>query len=232
MKKVKNPGLINQYIEKYQLKNILGEGLLSELELFKYEKGEKVCNNGDYLTYLFFLVRGKLKIFTTLENGRSILLRFYNPLNIIGDMEVFTDYRVRFNVEALNEVYLIGLPFKIINHDQFDNPDFLRFLIKQLSYKLYTNSITNTINILYPVETRFANYLISIFKDENNSFSVEEIRTDKLTEIADLLGTSYRHLNRVISNLMNEEIITRKKGTLVIKDLDKLKSLASGNLYE
>lgn len=39
MEKEKNAELIKGFIEKYQLKSILSEELISELELFKYEKG-------------------------------------------------------------------------------------------------------------------------------------------------------------------------------------------------
>jgi CRP-like cAMP-binding protein len=58
------------------------------------------------------------------------------------------------------------------------------------------------------------------------------MKTPKLTELADLLGTSYRHLNRVIKKLSLESIIERKKGVFYIKDIQKLKELAIGNIYE
>lgn len=60
----------------------------------------------------------------------------------------------------------------------------------------------------------------------------DELRTSKLTEVAELLGTSYRHLNRVIRRLCFERIIERNKGALFIKDREKIKELASGNIYE
>ncbi|WP_249599343.1 helix-turn-helix domain-containing protein, partial [Peribacillus frigoritolerans] len=53
-----------------------------------------------------------------------------------------------------------------------------------------------------------------------------------LMEIADLIGTSYRHLNRVIHKFCGEGIIQRKKGVINIKDLSRLRERAEGNIYE
>ena len=62
--------------------------------------------------------------------------------------------------------------------------------------------------------------------------SSEELQTSELTEIAELLGTSYRHVNRVIRDLVAAGIIERKKGAPLIRDRDKIMQLASGNIYE
>ncbi len=60
----------------------------------------------------------------------------------------------------------------------------------------------------------------------------KEMRTSYLTEVAALLGTSYRHLNRVVHRLSSEGTIYRKNGSLYIKDLQRLRERANGNIYE
>jgi len=232
MESISNKDLIYSFSDRFKLKLIVNDETLDKMKLYKFNKGECICSNGDKLDHLYFLVKGKLKIYTTLENGRSILLRFYKPLSIVGDIELLTSYKVKFNVESLGESYLLALSFDDIKKYTYNDPEFLRFVIKHLSHKLYTNSNSNIINILYPVENRLASYLLSISLDENNFFHTEEIKTSNLTEIAELLGTSYRHINRVINKFVVEDIIIRDKGLLVIKDIDKLKELSCGNFYE
>ncbi|WKL04319.1 helix-turn-helix domain-containing protein [Paenibacillus amylolyticus] len=84
--------------------------------------------------------------------------------------------------------------------------------------------------MLYPVESRFASYLLSTMgQDESSS---EEIQTSKLTELADMLGTSYRHLNRVVQDLCNRNIIHKVQRKLVICDLEQLRVIVGGNIYE
>ena len=227
-----NQDLFYGFAKRFKLNEIVNNETIDRMKLYKFHKGEHICSNGDKLDHLYFLVRGKLKIYTTLENGRSILLRFYKPLSIVGDIELLSSYKVKFNVESVGESYLLALSFDDIKKHAYNDPIFLRFIIKHLSHKLYTNSNSNTINILYPVENRLASYLLSISSDENNSFHIEEIKTSNLAEIAELLGTSYRHINRVINKFASENIIIRDKGSFVIKNIDKLKELSCDNFYE
>jgi CRP-like cAMP-binding protein len=60
----------------------------------------------------------------------------------------------------------------------------------------------------------------------------EEIQTSKLTELADMLGTSYRHLNRVIHDLCDRQIIRKEQRKIVICHLEQLREIAGGNMYE
>lgn len=97
---------------------------------------------------------------------------------------------------------------------------------------MYTLGQTSAMNVLYPVENRFASYLMSLFADNTGAQRVEEIRTSTLTETADLLGTSYRHLNRVVRRLIEDGIIERRNGRLIVRDEERLARLANGNLYD
>jgi CRP-like cAMP-binding protein len=110
--------------------------------------------------------------------------------------------------------------------------EFLHFLLEIVTQKFYTESHAASLNRLYPVEVRLASYLLSLSSEGSGSMFHKEMNTSNLTEIADLIGTSYRHLNRVIHKLCGEGIIQRKKGILYIKDLSRLRDRADGNIYE
>lgn len=232
MKNIYNEDMLSFFLKKYGLNEIFDNNIIKDIKMFQYDKGEIICRSGERLEYMFFLVKGKLKIYTTLPNGKSILLRFNRPLGIIGDMEFLNGYEIKSNVESVNDSILLGISYKALFTYAYDEPKFLRFLVKYLSHKLYTISNAASLNLLYTVESRFASYLISTALDENNSLYIDEIKTSKLTEIAELLGTSYRHLNRVVSKFAMEGIVSRKKGSIIIKEVKRLKELSNGNLYE
>jgi predicted transcriptional regulator len=71
-----------------------------------------------------------------------------------------------------------------------------------------------------------------MYADSVSGHRVEELRTASLTETADLLGTSYRHLNRIVRQFIEAGIIERRGGRLSVLDEAKLALLANGNLYE
>lgn len=231
MKTIHNDERIGEYVNRFKLDAIFDEGTIGTMKLLAYEKGEAVCSAGDQLDHLYLLVKGKIKVYTTLPNGKSVLLRFNEPLAMIGDMELMTGYPVRCMVESMGESMFLALKVDDLRETAFQNPAFLTFIIKQLSHKLYNVSNTSSLNLLYPVENRFASYLVSITPDDPLAPALEEMKTEKLTEVAEMLGTSYRHLNRVITQLVTDGIVERKRSAVYIRDMGRLKELASGNLY-
>jgi CRP/FNR family putative post-exponential-phase nitrogen-starvation transcriptional regulator len=218
--------------EKHGLDSIFGSQVIEEMELRRYGDGEAVCSVGDHLEYLFVLVQGNLKIHTLLPNGKSMLVRFARPMSIIGDVELLRQYPVKNQVESVGDSLLLLAGRRRLLKELENNAALLRFLYGELSHKLYTLGQTSALNLLYPVENRFASYLLSLFADRDGGRYVDEIRTSTLTETAELLGTSYRHLNRIVRRFIEEGIIERKQGRLIILNEAKLAELASGSLYE
>ncbi len=218
------------YIEKFQLNEVFSDELTQRMELRVFKKGEHLVRIGEPLQHFFLLVEGKLKIYTLLENGKKILIRFYRPLSAIGDLEFLSDYPPNAAVEALEQSCVITIPMKDIRHYTLECPKFLRFVIRQLSHKLYTYSKISSLNLVYPLENRVASYLWSVSQIDENK-RLEEIRVSSLEELASLLATSYRHLSRVLNKLDAGGIISRHRGNIKIIDFSQLEELAVG-LFE
>lgn len=232
MERISDEKLFNYYLCKQKLDLFLDAEMVSRMELYQLMKGESLCNIGEELNYMYFLVKGKLRITTTQPNGKSLLLMFYNPLSIIGDIEFTTNFPVRVNVESVCMSHLIRIDFRYLEKSFEKYPEFLRYILKTISYKLYSLSNYTSINLLYPVENRFASYIISNVENGKKSMFIDGKGNLKLTDIAELLGTSYRHLNRVIQKLCNLSIISRSKESIVIINEDKLNHLTVENIYE
>jgi CRP/FNR family putative post-exponential-phase nitrogen-starvation transcriptional regulator len=117
-------------------------------------------------------------------------------------------------------VTCIGINSDRMKQKYKENNQLLIYLCKSLSNKLLNFNISSSINLTYPLENRLAGYLVAI--TEKN----EQIQTDNLSELADLLGTSYRHLTRTISNFSKKGIIIKKKNEFEILNREKLEYLA------
>ncbi len=231
MRKINYPDALRSLMDTHRLSGLFDGKTEAAMELFSFGKGEIICTEDDHIDHLFMLAKGKIKIYRVLPNGKSILIRFYNPLSTIGDLEMLNDLTARSTVESVNDTLFIGIHRQALVETAYQDPAFLRFVIKHLAQKLHTFSNASSLNLLYPVETRFASYLVSITVDENDQAQIEEIKAAKLTEIAELLGTSYRHLNRVITQFAEAGLVERSRGSLFVKDIQQLKKLANGNLY-
>jgi len=218
---------IHSYLEKFDLTDIFSKELINQMVLQKVRKGENLVRIGEPLEHFFLLVEGKLKVFTFQENGKKILIRFYRPLSAVGDLEYLSGYTPNAVVEAPEESLVIAIPMKTIRSYTLECPRFLRFIITQLSQKLYSYSKLSSLNLVYPLINRVASYLWSLSQIDNSK-QLEEIRVSSLEEMSDLLCTSYRHLSRVLLRMEDSGIIIRSRGKIRISDFEKLDKLAVG----
>ncbi len=216
---------ISKYIETFELDDVFNDDLVKRMELRTLARGEHLVRIGEAIDYFYLLVEGKLKIYTFQENGKKVLIRFYRPLNAIGDLEYLSEYIPNAAVEALEQSKVLSIPMKELRHYTHDCPKFLRFVITQLSHKLYTYSKISSLNLVYPLENRVASYLWSVSQIDDNR-QLEEIRVNSLEEMANLLATSYRHLSRVLNKMQTNRVISRTRGNIKITDFKQLEKLA------
>ncbi|SFB09649.1 MULTISPECIES: Crp/Fnr family transcriptional regulator [unclassified Bacillus (in: firmicutes)] len=232
MKEVNEVSKIQGYLDQFDLNSIFSREVKQKLSLYQFQQGDILCSKGDEIQHMYFLVKGKVKISTTSPEGKTLIVRFKTPLAVLGDIEYVKGMHIFNTVEAVTEGFTLGVHFNDLKSMKSNQLEFSQFLLEIITQKFYTESHAASFNMLYPVETRLASYLLSLSSDGEGSMFHEEMQTSNLTEIADVLGTSYRHLNRVVHKLNEEGIIRRKRGALYIADLPRLRERAEGNIYE
>ena len=221
MKEIINAEILKHYINEYSLAKYLNKNLINSCKIYTFEKNEFICTLNEKLEYMYFLVKGKAKVTTLLSSGQSLLLCFNNPLSIIGDLELLDNPYADCNVITLENCIRLAIPIWYIHNPGYNHPHLLRFIISSLENKLRNNSIYSSINILYPLENRFASYLLSVLPSNSTSLTIEGVN-----HISELLGSSYRHLNRVIKTLVDSHVIKKNKNEIQVLNLKKLESLA------
>ena len=231
VQKIENEILLSSFIEKYKLNQFLSTFHINQMNLYRISKGEMIYNFGEEIEEMYFIVEGKVKIFVTTPDDKSMILRFQKALVLIGEVEFVHNDPAFHSVEASTECWAIGLSYQLLRENLKDNTGFLQFLLEEIAYKFRTRTSALSINVLYPVEVRFASYLLSVLTKETGAFQ-EEMGQSSLSEIAEMVGTSYRHLNRIIQKMCVEGTIERENGSIHILNLERLKELAKGNIYE
>lgn len=210
----------NIVIEKGKEIEDLPQFALSNAKYLRFKKGEYLCREEEEVTYLLFILSGKAKISITAANGKTLLLNFYGKGQILGDVEIMLSETMgTANVVAVTEIECIGVPAKYCKEVLSTNIEFMNFIAAMLAKKLDRSSRYSAMNILYTLENRLCAYIVSTH--ENGEFQ------DNFTELAELLGTSYRHLLRTMQELCEEGILERCSRTRYqIKDLGAIKERA------
>ncbi|MFW2489069.1 Crp/Fnr family transcriptional regulator [Clostridium chromiireducens] len=225
MKKIINNDLLMHYFIKHDIEKILNKDIINYSKLHFYKKNEFILEAESELEYYFLLVDGKIKISYLFENGKSMLLKFYSDFISIGDLELLRNKPIQCNVEAIEDSYLIAIPSEILRKKYIDNVDFLHYLVNSLSEKLEATINNSSYNYVYPLINRLASYLVEHITDKKHIMIDSSFK-----EIAQFLGTTYRHLGRTIKELELQDIIKCDNKIIYILDEDKLREL-SKNMY-
>lgn len=229
---IDNEELIYSYINQPYLQAFFSSFDLSKIQLCSYTKGECMITAGEPLQNLYFVVKGKVKVFTVTPEDKRLIIRFVKAPVTLGDIEFANEEAAMNFVEASTDCMAICVSYKHVKEEIGNDINFLYFLLKSIAQKFRTKTNFTSFIVLYPVEVRFASYLLSISTDTEGTMFREEMKNSSILDIADMIGTSYRHLNRVIQKLCHQKIIERVNGSIHIKNIDKLRELAKNNVYE
>lgn len=143
------------------------------------------------------------------------LERIYCEYNIFGELELFIDKPILNYVEAMEHCEVVKIPKDaFLEWIRYDS-DFSLYIHVQLSKKMYYTSINSKTNVAYPLKSRII-FFMSSFLEEHK---VDTIHKDILVEG---VGSNVRSINRIIKELVNENLIEYNKGFIKVKDMDKL----------
>ncbi|NRG47642.1 Crp/Fnr family transcriptional regulator [Bacillus sp. CRN 9] len=220
------------YLKKFAIEDVFPSKLIGDLSLCYYEQGEHLCMQGDNACELFIIVKGKVKVFTTSSEGNTLILSFKTPLELIGDIEYVQKIDIINTVEAVSPLTVVRIPYKALRAHCENHPPFLKFMLGIITQKFYVKSDFLSFNLMHSVDVRLASYLLSHSFDEQHSLVTGIHSTESLKDAANLIGTSYRHLNRVLLKFIQKGLVERNSKSIVIKDWQGLKNIAGHSLYE
>lgn len=191
------------YIDMLKSKHVMSETNYQYFELCQFHKGDYLLYQGQQLDYLYILVEGKLKTSHTTANGLTVLNCFAYPISVLGEVEFLNQRDVINDIYALQTSYCLRLSIELYQDILFNDPVFMRYLAQTISCKLYDSNQNSSISMNYPVENRLASYLISC----ENDMIIE----DNFVSVAEMIGCSYRQLQRVLNDFCKKNYIKKIK---------------------
>jgi len=215
--------LKNDYIKRYALDDYFCSELKSCMTLKQLQANEHLLVQGDQLTHLYLLVSGKLEVMFYQACGHNAVFSIEQAFSIIGDLELFQAQGQQLigTVKAITQAHILEIPVNKIRQYAMADPAFLRLICQQLSHKLYVSCQLHG-NVAFKAVFQVRQYLAS-----RSELEGQIIQLDKRDTIASLLGLSVRQLNRALKELADQELISIKNKTVVITDIERLKSTIS-----
>lgn len=180
-----------------------------------FDTFDKILIQNEDANFVYIMKKGKAKVYSLTSSGIRYLERIYSEYELFGELEVFINKPILNYVEALEPCEVIKIPKDcFLEWIKYDS-NFSLYINIQLSHKLYTTSINSKANIVYPLKHRLIFFLWR-FLDEHN---LNTINKDLLVEG---IGSNIRSVNRIIKELVSDNIIDYNKGFIKVKDMNKL----------
>ena len=184
-----------------QLEQVFSAPYLSQLQKVTFQKNDYICTQGQAITELTYILSGKVKIVRSLFNGKEHILETLNQPQILGDVELMTNQPAGSSVIALEEVQAVQLPLNN-KEELLKDPVFLYQIGRNLAMALHKQGITASTNASYSVKERLATHILK--SEEENIFQLSP------SILASRFGTSYRHVQRVIKQFIDQGIIEKE----------------------
>ncbi len=194
---------IQHYISAFNMTSFLNDDLLSSLQLYHFPAHTYIYIEQDKQHFFYFLVKGEMQCNHYHSNGKLSVIALYKPFSGMGAFEILSEDRLKCNVIATQDTTALGIAKSEIRRYGEDDPRFLRFLYDQLKEKIYEKSDLQKSQIL-PLINRLAIYMVA--QSTNNEDGAIVLPSKE--ELAPLLGTTPRHLNRVLKQLVGSGSIS------------------------
>ena len=193
---------------------------LSSAVLLRFERCEWMLRAEEEISFLYVMLSGKAKVLMSDESGRNLLLCYYVSEGIMGDIELMMGRKEAISsVQAVTPVVCIALPLSVYAPALLSHLPFALRAAKGLAIKLHTSVASTTEIILRPFETRLCAYLLQGAHDG--------VFSDRLIDVAEQLGVSYRHLLRSLKTLCEQGILGKQSDGYHILDQGRLREKAA-----
>lgn len=192
-----------------------------------FKKGQNIITEGFPVLGIFFIQKGKVKVFSTGLNGRQQIVRFAADGHILGHRGY-----------GLNDVYPISA---VAMEDST-----ICFIENDELYKIFMGNPAFTIGImmfysreLLKVETRIKNIAQMNIREKvadallmvMENFGLNEYKELDIPltreDIANIVGTNTEQVSRQISDFEQEGLIAKRGRKIIISDYERLGKIIS-----
>lgn len=190
-----------------------------------FKKGQIIFNESNHPTGLYCIQKGMVKIYKLRSDGKDQIVRFAGDGDFIGYRSVLCREPYKASAIALSDTSACYIPTKVFFELIESNPKFALQLIQNLASNL-KEAETRLVNITsMHAKARIVQAILIMFEkfgvNQNNELNVQLTRK----EIGELANTSTETTIREISDLNKEEIIKIKGKKVILKNMDKLRSI-------
>jgi CRP-like cAMP-binding protein len=191
------------------------------------EPGDFICRIGRPATFWFGVVEGLLKMSNDAAQGPLITFTGVPPGAWFGEGTLLKREPYRYNIEALRQSAVAGLPVEAFHDLLNQSIPFNRFVLNQLNERLGQFIAARETDRLNHPDARVARNLAALFHPVLYPGVGQLLRITQ-QELGYLVGLSRQRVNEALKALQAQGLIRIEYGGLRVLDLQGLRRHAPG----
>jgi CRP-like cAMP-binding protein len=190
----------------------------------RYRKGEILCKQGAFASYVLYISSGLVKLYLENTNNKFTNIKLLKTTDFIGLASIYGENIYNYSVVALKDTDVCLIDKNAIRKLLENNADFASEMIKR-----YCNSEKHYFNIIKSISYkqmpgRLADTLLNLDSEKLDNESVFKYISRK--DIADFACISKESTIRLLTEFKNDGIIDIAGKKIEILNLDKLKEIS------
>jgi DNA-binding response OmpR family regulator len=191
----------------------------------RYKKKQVIYTEGNHPARLFYIQKGKVKIYVTNEDGKELVVSLFGEGDFFGYTSLLEGTTYKDNAAAIEDAEIALIPKQEFEELMYTNREVAKKFIKLLA-KDVVEKEQQLLNIAYnSLRKKVADALVMLQNkyDTNNteSFTINMSREN----LAALAGTATESLIRTLSDFRIEKLIDIQDGFIRILNPDKLRRM-------
>ncbi len=211
---------IAAYIAQWSLDEVVSADFLRHLRLQKLPPNATLSRGDGIFGTLYFLVKGSVRVSYDHLNGKQSIVGTVEPMALIGELDLFYEPDLQLVLVTNEESHFLTIDREMALRLGRDDPRFLRLIIVNLSAKLTDSTVIVKHNIL-PLMGQVCAFLLT------KSDASGTVTILSKAYLAELMGTTPRHLNRVLNELTDEGVIAIDGTQIRVTNAPRLAELAA-----
>ena len=194
-------------------------------DIEKYKKRQTIYTEGNHPINLFYIQKGKVRIFKRNDDGKEFAVDLYNTGDFFGYVPMLEGTVYKETAEAMEESEIALIPredFEELMGSQIDvAAQFIRMLARNV-----TSKEQQLLGLAYnSLRKKVAEALLSLCRKYNEQkaepFAID-ISRDNLATIA---GTATESLIRTLGDFREEKLIEIREGSIIVLNEKKLANM-------
>ena len=200
-------------------------GYFSEQE---FNKRQLIFTEGDSSEWLYIVTYGKVKITKLSQEGKEIILEIISPLDFFGGIAAVKGFPYPANAVAMEETKVLKVSRKNLMTIMDRFPTLMLSMATGIGDRIKGSHEMLKSIALEKVESRIAALLIKLADKVGEKTADGILINMNLTrqDIAEMVGTTVETSIRTTSRLSKSGIISSRAGKILIRDAERLRSLA------